>query len=298
MIKRRDFIKNSAKIIGASLMFGNFSLMAKTNKGVKMEYVTLHNQVKMPILGYGTYAIRDSKTILNAINLGYRLIDTAQMYGNEKEVGEAVRLSGVKREEFFIETKLSSSMSYEGAKKGIERSLKDLNLDYIDLLLIHEPYNSSKEMYKAMEEFYERGILKSIGISNFTSSAYKEFIKTCNVIPMVNQCETHPFYQQSSLIETMKPYKTVLQSYSPFVSGRDGIFNNQVLQEIAKKHNKSVAQVTLRFLIQQNIIAIPKSSKAEHMKQNIDIFSFELDNNDMAKIAKLDRNKSSFSWGY
>ncbi len=299
MEKRREFLKTGAKLFCAAGFLVSFSatkLLAQ--KGFKMQYLTLHNGIKMPILGYGTYSIRDSKTILDAINVGYRLIDTAQMYGNEKEVGEALRQSGVKREDFFIETKLSHSMSYDETKKAIEKSLKNLGLDYIDLLLIHEPYGQSKEMYRAMEEFYEEGLLKSIGISNFSSPVYLDFVKTCKIIPMINQCETHPFYQQKTLIQSMKPYKTLLQSYSPFVSGRDGIFSNKTLQEIAVKHSRSVAQVSLRFLIQQGIIAIPKSSKIEHMRQNINIFDFKLDDEDMAKISKLDKNKSSFSWGY
>lgn len=266
-----------------------------------MQYTTLNNGIQMPLLGFGTYGVNRVDTLLAAIDCGYRLFDTAQMYGNEKEVGiairEAITKRGIKREEFFITTKLSSNMSFEGAKKGIESSLKALDLGYIDLLLIHEPYAQAKDMYRAMQEAYKEGKIKALGISSFTPKVFSEFMKSCEVLPAVNQCETHIYYQQRALIEAMKPYKTILESWSPFVAGKSGFFDNPILVQIAQKYNKNVAQVALRFLVQQGIVAIPKASNPKHMQENIAIFDFSLSVADMKAIRSLDTNKTQFSWG-
>ncbi len=171
-------------------------------------------------------------------------------------------------------------------------------MEYIDLLLIHEPYKNAKEMYKVMQEAYKEGELKAIGISNFTPLAYLEFVKFCEIMPAINQCETHIFYQQSSLLKVMKPYGTVLESWSPFIAGKSGFFQNEVLLKIAKVHNKSIAQIALRFLIQQGIIAIPKASRTHHMRENLDVFDFNLSADKMNAIKNLDKNKSQFDWGY
>lgn len=307
-MKRREFLGYSSAFLGASLAFGT-QILATDSKdfftntqGANMQYVTLNNGLKMPLLGFGTYDIRSIDTFLAAVDCGYRLFDTAQMYGNEREVGAAIREAivrrGIKREEFFITTKLSSNMSFEEAKRGIESSLKALDLDYIDLLLIHQPYAQAKQMYKAMEDAYKEGKLKALGVSSFTPKVFSEFVESCEILPAVNQCETHIYYQQRALMEVMKPYKTILESWSPFVAGKSGFFDNPTLAQIAQRHNKSVAQVALRFLVQQGIVAIPKTSKLKHMQENLNVFDFSLSAADMESIRALDKNKTQFSWGY
>ncbi|VEJ08202.1 oxidoreductase, aldo/keto reductase family [Helicobacter pullorum] len=310
-MKRREFLGYSSAFLGATLTFGTFGtqILAADSKdfftntqGANMQYVTLNNGLKMPLLGFGTYDIKSIDTFLAAVDCGYRLFDSAQMYGNQKEVGaairEAIRSRGIKREEFFITTKLSSGMDFESAKKSIESSLKALDIGYIDLLLIHAPYTQAKEMYKAMELAYKEGIIKALGISSFTPKVYLEFIKTCEIMPAINQCETHIYYQQRALLEAMKPYGTILESWSPFIAGKSGFFDNPTLRQIASAHNKSVAQIALRFLVQQGIIAIPKASKLKHMQENINVFDFSLSAADMESIRALDKNKTQFSWGY
>ncbi len=310
-MKRREFLGYSSAFLGATLAFGTFGtqILAADSKdfftntqGANMQYVTLNNGLKMPLLGFGTYDIKSIDTFLAAVDCGYRLFDSAQMYGNQKEVGaairEAIRSRGLKREEFFITTKLSSDMDFESAKKSIESSLKALDIGYIDLLLIHAPYTQAKEMYKAMELAYKEGIIKALGISSFTPKVYLEFIKTCEIMPAINQCETHIYYQQRALLEAMKPYGTILESWSPFIAGKSGFFDNPTLTQIAARYNKSVAQIALRFLVQQGIIAIPKASKLKHMQENINVFDFSLSAADMESIRALDKNKTQFSWGY
>lgn len=307
-MKRREFLGYSSTFLGASLAFGTQILAADSKdfftntQGANMQYITLNNGLKMPLLGFGTYDIKSIDTFLAAVDCGYRLFDSAQMYGNQKEVGaairEAIRSRGIKREEFFITTKLSSDMDFESAKKSIESSLKALDIGYIDLLLIHAPYTQAKEMYKAMELAYKEGIIKALGISSFTPKVYLEFIKTCEIMPAINQCETHIYYQQRALLEAMKPYGTILESWSPFIAGKSGFFSNPTLTQIASAYNKSVAQIALRFLVQQGIIAIPKASKLKHMQENINVFDFSLSAADMESIRALDKNKTQFSWGY
>ena len=307
-MKRREFLGYSSAFLGATLAFGTQILAADSKdfftntQGANMQYVTLNNGLKMPLLGFGTYDIKSIDTFLAAVDCGYRLFDSAQMYGNQKEVGaairEAIRSRGIKREEFFITTKLSSNMDFESAKKSIESSLKALDIGYIDLLLIHAPYTQAKEMYKAMELAYKEGTIKALGISSFTPKVYLEFIKTCEIMPAINQCETHIYYQQRALLEAMKPYGTILESWSPFIAGKSGFFSNPTLRQIAARYNKSVAQIALRFLVQQGIIAIPKASKLKHMQENINVFDFSLSAADMESIRALDKNKTQFSWGY
>lgn len=307
-MKRREFLGYSSAFLGATLAFGTQILAADSKdfftntQGANMQYVTLNNGLKMPLLGFGTYDIKSIDTFLAAVDCGYHLFDSAQMYGNQKEVGatirEAIRSRGLKREEFFITTKLSSDMDFESAKKSIESSLKALDIGYIDLLLIHAPYTQAKEMYKAMELAYKEGTIKALGISSFTPKIYLEFIKTCEIMPAINQCETHIYYQQRALLEAMKPYGTILESWSPFIAGKSGFFSNPTLTQIAARYNKSVAQIALRFLVQQGIIAIPKASKLKHMQENINVFDFSLSAADMESIRALDKNKTQFSWGY
>lgn len=307
-MKRREFLGYSSAFLGATLAFGTQILAADSKdfftntQGANMQYITLNNGLKIPLLGFGTYDIKSIDTFLAAVDCGYRLFDSAQMYGNQKEVGaairEAIRSRGIKREEFFITTKLSSDMDFESAKKSIESSLKALDIGYIDLLLIHAPYTQAKEMYKAMELAYKEGTIKALGISSFTPKVYLEFIKTCEIMPAINQCETHIYYQQRALLEAMKPYGTILESWSPFIAGKSGFFDNPTLRQIAARYNKSVAQIALRFLVQQGIIAIPKASKLKHMQENINVFDFSLSAADMESIRALDKNKTQFSWGY
>ena len=264
-----------------------------------MLYATLNNGVKMPILGLGTYGLRGNdgqKAISQAIQIGYRLIDTAQMYGNEAQVGAALASSGVARSEFFITTKLSSDMSYDETFVRFDESMKKLRLDFVDLLLIHANYASSKQMYKAMERLYKDGRIRALGISNFNVSAYNDFIGSCEIMPAVNQCQTHIFYQQKPLRKAMSKHKTILESWSPFMAGRNDFFKNETLIKIATKHGKSVAQVALRFLIEQGIVVIPKTSKEHRMRENIAVFDFALDESDKKTLVAMDTNKSAFGW--
>lgn len=292
MQTRREFISNLVKFSGG-LALMNSNLFA-TNKP-QIPSVNLNNGVKMPILGYGTYDLSDTtKCVLDALSVGYRLIDTAQMYGNEEEVGEALRISKVPLHELFITTKLSQNMSYKETLKSINIALKKLKLEYIDLLLIHGAYSDSKQMYKAMEELYENGVLRAIGISNFTTKKYVDFVKDVKITPMINQMETHVFFMQKELRAVMKD--TRLEAWRPFANGKNGYFSNLVLDGIAKKHGKNIAQIGLRYLIQNGIIAIPKTTKKSRMIENIDIFDFSLDDEDLTKISHLDTNKSLFGW--
>ena len=263
-----------------------------------MKYVTLNNGVKMPILGYGVYQVDPQeceRCVSDAIETGYRLIDTAQAYCNEEGVGRAVKKSGIKRDEFFIVTKVwISNAGYENAKKSIETSLSKLQTDYIDLLLIHQPFNDYYGTYRAMEEFYEKGLLKSIGVSNFYPDRFMDFSNFVKVKPMVNQMETHIFNQQKKLHEILKENKCQLMSWGPFAEGRNDFFNNTVLKSIGSKYGKTSAQTALRYLIQKNIVVIPKSTHKERMIENINVFDFSLSNDDMAAIEQLDTENSLF----
>lgn len=263
-----------------------------------MEYVTLNNGLKMPVLGYGVYQVDPQeceRCVSDAIEAGYRLIDTAQAYGNEEGVGNAVKKSGIKREDFFIVTKVwVSNAGYENAKKSIETSLTKLQTDYIDLLLIHQPFNDYYGTYRAMEEFYEKGLLKSIGVSNFYPDRFIDLSHFVKIKPMVNQMETHVFNQQKKLHEILKENKCQLMSWGPFAEGKNDFFNNPVLVSIGSKYGKTSAQTALKYLIQKNIVVIPKSIRKERMLENINVFDFTLSNEDMAAIEQLDTGNSLF----
>ena len=263
-----------------------------------MKYVTLNNGVKMPILGYGVYQVDPQeceRCVSDAIETGYRLIDTAQAYGNEEGVGNAVKKSGIKREDFFIVTKVwVSNAGYENAKKSIETSLTKLQTDYIDLLLIHQPFNDYYGTYRAMEEFYEKGLLKAIGVSNFYPDRFIDLSHFVKIKPMVNQMETHVFNQQKKLHEILKENKCQLMSWGPFAEGKNDFFNNPVLVSIGSKYGKTSAQTALKYLIQKNIVVIPKSIRKERMLENINVFDFTLSNEDMAAIEQLDTGNSLF----
>ena len=263
-----------------------------------MEFVTLNNGVKMPILGYGVYQTPPDETkkcVLDALDTGYRSIDTAQAYGNEAGVGNAVAESGIARDEIFITTKIwISNAGYENAKKSIDESLKKLKSDYIDLLLIHQPFGDYYGSYRAMEEAYRQGKARAIGVSNFYPDRYLDIEHFSEIKPAVNQMETHVFQQQKVLREYMAKHNTQLMSWGPFAEGRNDFFKNKVLSDIGAKYGKSVAQTALRFLIQSGVVVIPKSVHHERIQQNFEVFDFVLSAEDMKTISELDTGNSLF----
>ncbi|MEW9702885.1 aldo/keto reductase [Paenibacillus sp. SI8] len=264
-----------------------------------MEYVTLNNGVKMPILGFGVYQIQDpeecERCVLDAISVGYRSIDTAQVYQNEEAVGRAIKISGVPREEFFITTKVwISNAGYDKAKASIQESMNKLQIDYIDLVLIHQPFNDYYGTYRAMEELYKEGKIRAIGISNFYPDRYVDLVEFSEVVPAVNQVETHVFNQQVAAHELMKKYNTQIESWGPFAEGKNNLFTNSTLQQIGGNYDKSTAQVALRFLIQRGIVVIPKSVNKHRMEENFNVFDFTLTVEEMKKIAALDTGESLF----
>ena len=263
-----------------------------------MEYVTLNNGIKMPVLGYGVYQVSNEeceRCVLDAISVGYRSIDTAQAYGNEEAAGNAIRKCGVPREELFITTKVwISNGGYEKAKESLRESLRKLQTEYIDLVLIHQPFNDYYGTYRAMEEAYKEGWIRAIGVSNFYPDRLIDLCKFVEVKPAVNQVETHVFQQQTQAHEYMVKYGVQHESWGPFAEGRQDFFSNPVLVKIGQKHHKNAAQAALRFLIQSGVVVIPKSTHKERMIQNIDVFDFALDEEDMAAIRALDEKKSLF----
>ena len=263
-----------------------------------MEYVTLNNGIKMPMLGYGVYQVTNDeceRCVRDALDVGYRSIDTAQAYGNEEAVGRGIKNSGVKRDDIFLTTKVwVSNGGYENAKKSIEESLKKLDTEYIDLLLIHQPFNDYYGTWRAMEEAYKIGYLRAIGVSNFYPDRLVDLCRFVEVTPAVNQVETHVFQQQKKAHEYMEKYEVQHESWGPFAEGRKDFFTNPTLTEIGAKYGKSAAQTALRFLIQSNVVVIPKSTHKERMEQNFDVFDFTLSGEDIAKIQALDEGESLF----
>ena len=262
-----------------------------------MEYATLNNGLKMPLEGFGVFQVPDpaqcEQAVLDAIASGYRLIDTAAAYMNEAAVGAAIKKSGVPREELFITTKLwVQDAGYEEAKKAIETSLNNLELDYLDLYLIHQPMGDYIGAYRAMEEAYREGKLKAIGVCNFYPARLADLCETVEVKPAVNQVELHPFFQQENALALMKEYGVHPEAWGPFAEGNHGIFTHPVLTKIGEKYGKSAAQVALRWNIQRGVTVIPKSVHKNRMEQNMDIWDFRLDEEDMAEIAKLDLGHS------
>jgi diketogulonate reductase-like aldo/keto reductase len=265
---------------------------------IHMDYVTLNNGVKMPKLGYGVYQtpVEDTKRcVLDAIKVGYRHIDTAQAYGNEAGVGDALAECGIPREEFFITTKIwISNAGYENAKKSIEESLKKLRTEYIDLLLIHQPFGDYYGSYRAMEDAYEAGKVRAIGVSNFYPDRYIDIEHFARIKPAVNQIETHVFQQQKVAKEYLAKNNCQIESWGPFAEGKNDYFNNPVLKEIGEKYGKSAAQVALRFLLQSDVVVIPKSVHVERMEQNFNVFDFTLNDVEMGWIEALDGGESLF----
>lgn len=263
-----------------------------------MEYVTLNNGVKMPILGYGVYqtpAKETEKCVLDAIQVGYRSIDTAQAYGNEEGVGNALAKCGLPREEFFVTTKIwISNAGYEKAKASIEESLKKLQTSYIDLMLIHQPFGDYYGAYRAMEEAYKAGKLRAIGVSNFYPDRFLDIDHFSEIKPAVNQVETHIFQQQKTAREYLQKRGAQIESWGPFAEGKNDYFNNPVLKRIGEGYGKSVAQAALRFLVQSGVVVIPKSTHKERMEENFNIFDFKLTEQEMAEIEALDGGESLF----
>lgn len=258
-----------------------------------MQSVTLYNGIQMPVMGYGTFQITDAalceKCVSDALEIGYRLFDTAAAYRNEAAIGNAIRHSGISRQELFITTKLwVQDTSYEGAKQAIATSLHNLGLDTIDLYLIHQPMGDYIGAYRAMEEAYREGKLKAIGVCNFYPHRLADLCETVEILPAVNQVDLHPFFQQEQALETMKAYGVHPEAWGPFAEGNHGIFTHPVLSAIGQKYGKTAAQVALRWNVQRGVTVIPKSVHKNRMEQNIDIWDFQLSQEDMEEIAKLD----------
>ena len=258
-----------------------------------MEFTTLNNGIKMPAMGFGVFQVPDNEqceqAVSEAINSGYRLIDTAAAYMNEKAVGNAIKKCDVPREELFITTKLwVQDASFEGAKAAFQTSLDKLGLDYLDLYLIHQPMGDYYGAYRAMEELYKEGLVRAIGVCNFYPERLTDLCLHADVIPAVNQVECHPFFQQDAAIKNMKEFGVQIEAWGPFAEGQFGIFTHPVLTKIGAKYGKSAAQVALRWNVQRGVVVIPKSTHKERMEENMDIWNFKLSDNDMADIAKLD----------
>lgn len=302
-IQRREFIRAGATFAaGAGLMgLGTSSVFgSNSNSAVQttIENVSLNNGVQMPILGFGTLYLNDEKgaqCVADAISLGYRLIDTATVYGNEKAVGAGIKKSGIDRKELFVTSKVwVDDSGYEKAKKAFQTSIDKLGTDYLDLYLIHRPRGDVKGSWKAMEELHKEGKIKAIGISNFEDHQIDEILEYATIKPAVNQIETHAFFQQSKARKSLMDYGVQMEAWSPLAQGRNGLFTNETLATIGKKYNKNNAQVSLRWHYQRGIVAIPRSSQKAHMMENLNIFDFELDDSDMKTIAALDLNKTQF----
>ena len=264
-----------------------------------METVKLNNGVEMPILGFGVFQVPDpkecEKSVLDAIESGYRLIDTAASYGNEQAVGAAIKNSNVPREDLFVTTKLwIQSNGFEDTRNAFEVSLKKLQLDYLDLYLIHQPFGDVYGAWRAMQGLYNEGKVRAIGVSNFHPDRLMDLIVHNEVIPAINQIETHPFHQQIQTQKFLEENNVQIESWGPFAEGKNGLFQNELLASIGKKYNKTIAQVVIRWLTQRGVVAIPKSVRKERMQENFDIFDFKLGEQDMEAIKILDTNASSF----
>lgn len=264
-----------------------------------METVKLNNNVEMPILGFGVFQIPDGdeteQAVFDAIQTGYRLIDTAASYQNEEPVGRGIKRSGIPREELFITTKLwVQDAGYDATKLAFEKSLKRLQLDYLDLYLIHQPYGDVHGSWRAMEDLYREGKVRAIGVSNFQVDRLVDIIVHNEITPAINQIETHPFHQQIESASFMKENNVQVEAWGPFAEGKNNLFHNELLEEIGQRYNKSVAQVVIRWLTQRGIVAIPKSVHKERMEENFNIFDFELTQEDMDKISTLDQKDSLF----
>ena len=264
-----------------------------------MQYVVLNNGIEMPILGFGVYQIADARqceeAVSDALSAGYRLIDTAASYGNETAVGDAIRKSGVPREELFVTTKLwIQDTGHEKTLRAFDKALARLQLDYLDLYLIHQPMGDVHGAWRAMQELHKAGRIRAIGVSNFAPDRLADLIAHHEIVPAINQVETHPFCQQKEAERFMRDNGVQIESWGPFAEGRNNLFGNEVLQALAEKNGRSVAQIVLRWLIQRSIVAIPKSVRKERILENFQVFDFELSHADMGRISGLDTGESSF----
>jgi len=302
-IKRRDFLRSGA-VVAASALFlplsGTkvFSALFATQSKKSIPAVKLNNGLQMPMLGFGTNTLGGEvaeRCVADAISVGYRLIDTAHIYGNEEAVGAGIKKSGITRKELFVTSKLWVDFAgYESTKKAYQTSLDKLGLEYLDLYIIHRPRGDVKGSWKAMEELYEAGKIRAIGVSNFDPDQLAELMKYAKIKPVINQIETHVFFQEHDSYKDLKKASVQMEAWSPFAAGRNNIFSNPTLAAIGKKHNKSIAQVCLRWHFQRGVVAIPRSTQKSHMTENLIIFDFELDKSDMQTIATLDLNKTQF----
>lgn len=302
-MKRREFLETSAKFaasamllgLGNSKLFGAVKLTRQVNS---IPTITLNNGIEMPMLGYGTMTIEGMKgeqCVADAISVGYRLIDTATIYNTETTVGNGIKKNGIKREKLFITTKLwVDDMGYENTKKAFESSLNKLQTEYVDLYLIHRPRGDYKGSWKAMEELYKAGKIKAIGVSNFDVKQLDDLIANSTIKPAINQIETNVYFQEPSAQNMLKQHNIQMEAWAPFAEGRNELFTNPTLVAIGKKHNKSTAQVSLRWSFQRGLVAIPRTSKKEHMIENLNIFDFKLSDSEMQTIATLDKNTSQF----
>jgi 2,5-diketo-D-gluconate reductase A len=306
-IKRRRFLQIGSAFAASAIylpLMGNnvFGSLGGNNTKNSIPSVKLNNGLLMPRLGFGTNTLTGDigeRSVYDAISVGYRLIDTATVYQNEESVGAGIKKSGIKREELFVTSKLwVDDSGYDNSKKAFQISLSKLGLGYLDLYLIHRPRGDVKGSWKAMEELYREGKIKAIGVSNFDPDQLAELMAYAKIKPVINQVETHVFFQEHILFEDLKKREVQMEAWSPFAAGRNGIFSNETLSAIGKKYNKSIAQVVLRWHFQRGIVAIPRSSQKAHMIENLNIFDFELPKSDMQSIAKLDLNTTQFpEWG-
>lgn len=302
-LNRRQFLKVTTKFTAATIFIGLgsselFGANTGNQKKISIPTVTLNNGVVMPILGFGTNTLADAvgiQSVSEAISVGYRLIDTAHIYGNEAAVGEGIKQSGIDRKELFLTSKLWVDFAgYDNTKKAFETSIKKLGVDYLDLYLIHRPRGDVKGSWKAMEELVAAGKIRAIGVSNFDPEQMKELMSYAKISPAINQIETNVFFQEKDLYPFLKGSATQMEAWSPLAAGRSGIFSNPTLAAIGTKYQKSIAQVCLRWHFQRGVVAIPRSSKKAHMIENLNIFDFELTESDMQTIATLDLNTTQF----
>ena len=302
-LKRRKFLRIGSTFAASAMLFPlsssrAFGAINSRRRIRSVPVVELNNGVAMPYLGFGTHSLQGSdceQYVSEAISVGFRLIDTATVYGNEEFVGAGIKKSGVQREELFITSKVwVDDSGYNQAKTAFEISLNKLGTDYLDLYLIHRPRGDVKGSWQAMEDLYEEGKIRAIGLSNFEQDQMEKLMEYARIKPAVNQIETHVFFQQNKAREVMKKYDIQMEAWSPFAAGRNGIFTNQTLADIGRQYNKSIAQVCLRWHYQRGIVAIPRSSQKAHMIENLDIFDFELSKKDLRTISKLDLNITQF----
>ncbi|NBB76099.1 MAG: aldo/keto reductase [Bacteroidetes bacterium] len=302
-MNRRQFLQTTAKVAGSALFVGlGSSALFGSAKAARIsspvETVMLNNGAQMPILGFGTLYLTDElgiRCVDDAISLGYRLFDTATIYGNEEAVGGGIKRNGIDRSELFITSKVwVEDTGYENTKRAFQTSLDKLQTDYLDLYLIHRPRGDVNGSWKAMEELYNEGKIKAIGVSNFTAAQINDLIENFSVKPAVNQIETHAFFQQPDELEFLNSHNILHEAWSPLAQGRNGYFTNETLAAIGQKYGKSNAQVALRWHYQRGIVAIPRTSKKAHMEENLNIFDFNLSESEMNRIASLDLNKTQF----